>query len=272
MRMIYIIMLLALVACETPTVTTPVGSPKPPAQPVETSIKAIAEQSTCALYRWKDRGRAPAGYIYGMARSYARNLCRYRSSAVTVAGEMGQALQAPQKDALAHYGLNAASGEERLLALYTLGIGLGMRESSGKYCTGRDVSAGSSSMQADTCEAGPFQQSYNSRVASGRLLPLWRDYQAHPERCDLAVWSVGVSPDSNCRTPSAGSGPGRDWQEFTRKCPAFAADWAMVLVRKMKGHFGPLQRKEAEYRPECQAMLKQVTQAIDSSPALCEAL
>lgn len=37
----------------------------------EEEIKIIAGQSACAKYSWQNRGRAPAGYVKGVALSFA---------------------------------------------------------------------------------------------------------------------------------------------------------------------------------------------------------
>jgi hypothetical protein len=51
---------------------------------------------------------------------------------------------------------NSADGVDTLRHLFALQLGLGMRESSGQYCCGRDMSA--DNVSAETCEAGLFQQ------------------------------------------------------------------------------------------------------------------
>jgi hypothetical protein len=43
-------------------------------------------------------------------------------------------------------------------------LGHGMRESSGRHCEGRDLSA--DNVQSDTAEAGLFQTSYNAHSAT----------------------------------------------------------------------------------------------------------
>ena len=61
---------------------------------------------------------------------------------------------------------NEVSGINTLRHLFVLLIGLGMRESSGRYCEGRDKSA--SNTTAETAEAGLFQTSFNARTGSPR--------------------------------------------------------------------------------------------------------
>lgn len=180
---------------------------------------------------------------------------------VTIAGVIGAGLRTSSQDALAWYAVvngTSSTGLERLKATHVLMFGLGMRESSGKYCEGRDMSAENS--KADTAEAGPFQTSYNSRsVELDRLNGLWVWYKDNLEECDLDVWKQGVSPShKSCKPDAVGGGGGQSWQEFTRACPAFAADWAAVVLRKRRQHFGPINRKEVQFVPACKSLLDQV--------------
>src|SRR6185503_8792940 len=66
-------------------------------------ISDVASNSTIASYRWANRGKAPAGYIKGMAVSYAKvyyDLGAQNANAV----EMAKAMSADaSKDALKHY-------------------------------------------------------------------------------------------------------------------------------------------------------------------------
>ena len=113
------------------------------------AVANIAANSSLARVSWRDRGRAPLGYTKGMAVMFAvvaRKLAQGDSAALemarAVSGESG-------RDALAHYApqfaalgmRNDVSGIDTLRHLFVLLIGLGMRESSGRYCEGRDMSA-----------------------------------------------------------------------------------------------------------------------------------
>ena len=96
-----------------PVITTPEAPAPVPTQPVETTpsqggpyidqIKILVGSSTCVSTSWTGRGRAPAGYIKGVALSYARSLCRLKEksplSSIMSAASSGNAA----KDALAHY-------------------------------------------------------------------------------------------------------------------------------------------------------------------------
>ena len=235
-----------------PTPKPPVVAPKPPV-----SLAAIAADSACANYSWKNRGRAKVGYIKGMALSYSRSLCRLSSVNDTPSRVMAQGLGDPAKDALAHYGLNGASERVRMKQLYTMLIGLGMREASGFYGEGRDMSA--DNVQVETAESGLFQFSYNLNSASPALQVLFNEYRNNPERCLLDVFKEGTT-----RVPSTnfyGSGVGLEFQKLARSCPAFATEYTAVGARVRRAHWGPINRKEAEYRQECENMLTDIEKA-----------
>ncbi|AZZ37916.1 hypothetical protein CIK05_14270 [Bdellovibrio sp. qaytius] len=214
-----------------------------------------------------------------MALSYARSLCRIHANpekpAASVlrsssSGNAAKDVLALYSSILANAGLRtSSSGEEPLQATYVIGIGLGMRESSGKYCEGYDTAAGTNRTSAEG-EAGLFQASYNSISASPELRKLYDEYKANESRCMLATFKEGVS----CTSRSIlGTGAGADYQTFVKRCPAFAAEYTMTLIRLLRSHFGPLNTKSAQVIGSCDSMLSQVKTLIDSNPeAACSEL
>jgi len=163
---------------------------------------------------------------------------------------------------------NNTSGADTLRHLFVLMIGLGMRESSGKHCEGRDTTA--HNVTSDTAEAGLFQVSFNAKDASPLLPQIFAQYKANPSGF-LDVFKEGV----HCSAASLenfGSGDGRDFQRLCKECPAFAAEFAAVALRHIRKHWGPIIRRQAQVRPECDALLSQVQAAIDASDALRAAL
>jgi hypothetical protein len=259
-----------------PTPAPPSTTPTTPAQdgPYIDHIKTLASESKCISTSWSGRGRAPAGYIKGVALSYARSLCRLKDKST-----LSTVMSAPKstnasKDALTYYqnifnslpiSLNTA-GVEPLRALYTLGMGLGMRESSGSYCEGWDRSAGSN-RPSSAAEAGAFQTSYDSMVLSPELSKLYSEYKAAPEKCFLDVFKQGTS----CKALNIlGTGPGADYQAFNIACPAFATEYAMTMLRLSRSHYGPINRREAQVVPACHDLLKSVQDFIDSDPYACQ--
>jgi hypothetical protein len=257
--------------------TTP--SPTPSTPPIEygpyvDQIKELARASTCSQYSWKNRGRAPTGYTQGVALSFARGFCRLKASentpsplvAILAAARSTNA----NKDALTHFQTKFSqlsiqtnvAGAEPLRALYLLGMGLGMRESSGKYCEGWDRSAGSNRPSA-AGEAGLFQTSLDSMGTSFELSKLYTEYRTKPERCFLDVFKTGVTCSS---MSNLGTGAGAEYQSFNKACPAFATEYAMVMLRLARTHYGPINRKEAEINPDCHELLKDVQNLIERDP------
>lgn len=262
---------------QSPTTPTDSTTPANPAQPEVSGyyidqIKTIAGTSACASYSWVGRSKAPSGYIKGMALTYARSYCRYKTTTVAptaLATILSRSPGNASSDALAHYSSqfsNLVEGEAPLRALYTLGIGLGMRESSGKYCEGRDMSASNTS--ASSAEAGIFQTSYDSISASTELRKLYEEYRADTSKCFLDTFKVGVSSCGN--SSIAGTGAGAEYQAFNKSCPAFAAEYAMVMLRVRRNHYGPINRKEAEVNTSCDQMLLSVQDFIENDVYACD--
>jgi hypothetical protein len=152
---------------------------------------------------------------------------------------------------------NSAAGAATLRHLFVLLIGLGMRESSGKFNAGRDMSA--ENVAADTAEAGLFQMSWNIRGASAELPKLFAAYSAKPEGF-LPIFKEGVPPNSD---ENFGSGQGLAFQRLCKSCPAFAVEAAAVGLRVRRKHWGPIVRREAEIRPEADKLLQEVQRVVD---------
>lgn len=267
-----------------PPVATPPPTPAPEPAPTPstgytTVIKDIAAKSSCATFSFTSRGKPPMAYLKGLSLTYARSLCRIRTNPVKPAALILSSASSGNavKDVLAHYSTILANaglrtspgGDDPLHATYVIGVGLGMRESSGKYCVGWDTAAGSDRSSSEG-EAGLFQQSYNSISASTELRKLYDEYLADESRCHLATFKEGVS----CSAQSVlGSGAGADYQAFLKRCPAFATEYAMTLIRILRAHFGPLNRQEAQVVPACDSMLTQVQRLVESNPeAACAEL
>jgi hypothetical protein len=231
-------------------------------------ISRVASSATIASYNWANRGRAPAGYIKGMGVGYAKvyyDLGAGNSNAV----EMAKAVTADaSKDALKHYeeifqqaGMdNTRDGADTLRHLFVLMLGLGMRESSGKHCEGRDRSAQNTS--AETAEAGLFQTSWNARRASPLMPKLFANFKANPKPSYIDIFKEGV----RCRESELenfGDGDGREFQILSKDCPFFAMEFAAIGLRNIRKHWGPINRRAAEVKADADAMFKEVQKLVD---------
>lgn len=236
--------LLILAACKS---TGPIVEPPPVEPPAgdgtlpTAAITQIVQNSSCPKYNWKDRGKSSVGYIKGMVTSFALSVCSARL----------QALGLSDKDALALYHLDAS-----LPSVYAFLLSLGMRESSGHRCEGRDASAGNTS--SETAEAGLFQTSANSAVASSSLRPIAEYYLAHKSECLDEVFKEGDSACTSQNLRTYGSGEGAAFQQLSKSCPRFAVDWAALGIRVIRRHWGPIGRGEVEFRSDCRDMFSKI--------------
>ncbi len=232
-------------------------------------IRDYADNSSCLKKSHKNRGTAPKGFLRGLALTFARSYCRMRLNNPPSPKEPGAFISAKasgssSKDVLDYYkstfssvGLDVNdSGWHPLLAEYTLAVGFGMQESSGKYCEGYDKAAGKNRSSSEA-EAGLYQTSYNSIAASKALQRLYDEYKNDSSsRCFLKDYSTGVT----CKhTASLGSGTsGLNFQKFTKQCPAFATEYALMLIRVLRKHYGPLNTKSAQVFGECKDFFRTV--------------
>lgn len=267
--------------------STPGASPSPVIMEVTQSdsvnqIRTTASRSKCFQYSFKNRGRAPSAYLEGIALSYARAVCNPGDKDVVL---VSSARQQPEttydsSDVTSWYRSNFTrlgysndtAGIDTLTNVYTILIGLGMMESSGRHCCGRDMSAGFST--SDAAEAGAFQTSWGARSLSVALPELFDIYKIGKRKCNLSVWSNGVRcSQSDERT--WGYGLGASFQQMAKFCPAFGADYAAVLLRThggTKGEFGPIRIKAVEIVPACHDMLSAVREIIQTTPSVCQVL
>lgn len=257
MKKIFIVLtlLLSLTGCndevKEPTPVPTKVETKPSVDLRKEIYKIVKESPDCSNYYWKNRGRAKSAYIDGMALMYAKQVCGKGSDFIKPNKITGRNSIQAHKDALAYYRI---SGNE--LNTYTFLIGLGMRESSGKYCSGRDRSQNFT--HARSAEAGIFQTAYVARVFNKEMKPVYEAYKAGKLNCELPVFK---SSDMKCTTYDAktfGTGEGATWQKLTKKCPAFSTQWAAILIRSNYRHFGPIIRKDVEFRTQCRDMLYKV--------------
>jgi hypothetical protein len=238
-------------------------------------VAQIAAASQVAKYEWPGRGKAPAGYLKGMALSFGRVFVRL-SAGEQDAQVMAQAPANDLDDGLFWYSRefsstgmsNVASGADTLRHLFVLLVGLGMRESSGRYCEGRDMS--SNNVTADTAEAGLFQSSFNTCAKSPLLRAIFARYTAKPSGfVDYFRQGVTCKPAD---WQNYGSGAGEQFQSLTKSCPAFGVEFAALGVRKNRPGWGTLNGRSVEVRTDCDDMLMAVQRLVGSSPQFAQAL
>ena len=118
-----------------------------------------------------------------------------------------------------------------------------------------------------------LETSYDSHTLSAELSKLFDKYQAGAA-CHLDVFKQGVSC-SSADWKNWGSGAGLTFQALEKECPAFAAEYAAVMLRVSGGsggHYGPLRTKAAEIRSECDGMLSQIEASVQQNPGVCAEL
>ena len=161
---------------------------------------------------------------------------------------------------------NATSGVDTLRHLFALMLGLGPRESSGRYCEGRDLSA--DNVAADTAEAATFQTSWNIKAADSEIAPLLELYWEDPNGF-LSCWQNGVKPDKD-DLDNFGTGPGAQYQFLSKYVPEFHTMVTALGMRSLggeDGHWGPIRRLEAELKAEADELLRQVQDLVGQAPA-----
>jgi hypothetical protein len=134
-----------------------------------------------------------------------------------------------------------------------------MRESSGRWCEGRDRSA--QNVTATRAEAGLFQTSWNARVGSSLMPDLFQSYAGRTDFLD--VFKGGVR-ERDRDLENFGTGDGYEFQRLSKFCPAFAVEFAAVGLRNIRKHWGPLNRREAEVKRKADVMYRQVAQLVDA--------
>lgn len=229
-------------------------------------------------YSWNDRGRAPRAYIDGTTLTFARAYCQPKRSDVQVVsakptGASSDALVFLQSKFDAA-GLKNVGGVDTLRHVYVLVMGLGMRESSGRHCCGRDTSSqtASNAEKASTVEAGAWQTSHDSIGASPELAKLFAKYRASSDGCLLEVFKKGVTCNATNWKNLGQGADGLAFQKLSKECPAFTAEYAAVMMRARRSHYGPINTKKVEILKTVDVMLKNVQAYIDQYPGVCEVL
>jgi hypothetical protein len=264
--------------------------------PSET-IQEIANKSGCAKL-----GQSPKDYIRGMALVYARAVCHPERPETQAASKppSNPVSTKNSSDAASVYDgafrnlniPNEPGAETMLRHTYVLLTGLGFVESSGWYCKGKYTEQNFN--DSTSAEAGLFQTSWGAHNSGPSLEALFRSYQKDESRCLLDVFKDHA--DAHCTDDDkknwASEHPkdrsGVQWQALTKRCPAFAAEYASVVIRKhggAYGEFGPIKcyagtqppkiqkicRKVQVY-PVCDSMFKQIASWLKDNSGACKSL
>jgi hypothetical protein len=233
-------------------------------------ICQVAATSDLAHYNWAQRGRAPLGYTKGMAVVFGLAYQKWKAGDPIVTRMAAADTNEPPTDALSWYqgrfGVlnmsNDTAGADSLRHLFVLLIGLGMRESSGRYCEGRDTTA--DNVTADTAEAGLFQTSWNAHAASPMLPALFNTYSDGRDGF-VSVFQEGVACSHGDWANYGGEDEqGEQFQKLSKACPDFAAEFAALGLRVLRKHWGPINAREAELTPQADSLLKQVQSIVDA--------
>lgn len=232
------------------TQPTPIVKPIEVTKPIEpvASIEQVVMANGCKDHYFKERGKPPLAFIMGIAYTYKQAKCSQNFVGLVTVPHKGV------KDVMQHYGL-----APNLQNIFTLLVGLGMRESSGRHCTGRDMSAGFSTSQS--AEAGLWQTSYDARYLD-KNLPEYSDKWAG--ECFLEHYSKNITCSQNDWKYWGTELSGRLFQEKAKKCPAFHAEYTAITMRANKNHFGPFygSRKVAEFVPACLELFEKLNTVI----------
>jgi hypothetical protein len=232
--------------------------------PNEQAIIRFAGSSKCAKYSWSgNQGVAPIGYTKGVALLFRKSFCEHIGERQTAVVEMRRPLGSSTEDALRFYqdfaDIDAGTPLKRIEAVYTLALSMGMQESSGWPGAHYDKD-GNPNPTVLTAEAGLFQTSYNTLESTHQnpaLVQLYQSYSADRSRCRYEVFSQGTSKEIS---EPIGEGPGADFQQLMKTCPAFATEYVMVMLRIQRSHYGTLGAgpKKAEFEQTCLAMFREI--------------
>jgi hypothetical protein len=256
---------------------------------------ALADASPLRTYDWPDREYAPPAYGRGMAIAFARAYSMLRRANESPGEEANNPLGATDGDVLAWRvgkravveAATAALGDgdhdvlvwyedeltdagaatndapAKIVSLFSIMMGLGMRESSGAHCCGADTPGDrGEETTEENAEAGLFQVSHDSVGNSTLRKDLFDAYRGRTDL--LAVFAHGV----HCSAHDAinhGSGLGADFQRTMKECPLFAALYTALFLRQQRSHWGPINSHHAEVNSDAVELFSTIRSRIDQA-------
>ena len=162
-------------------------------------VEDIARTSSCR----SDSGASTA-YVSGLALTFARALCQPDRPDVKVisaaAGDPSTARGKMDVGSTVYDGwfkgqkmANDKDGVDLLRYTNMSLLALGLVESSGRYCVGRDLSENFT--KAESAKSGLIQTSWGAHTFNPTLEPMFRNYQAQHDaaRRTFEVFSHGIS-------------------------------------------------------------------------------
>ena len=236
---------------------------------VDETVAELAMASPIAKYDWEDRGVAFVGYTKGMAVAYGKAYRKLKAGDPVATFMAKKATGDAARDALDHYDAqfkalgmkNDKGGADTLRHLFVLLLGLGMRESSGRYCEGRDMSTDNKT--GEKAEAGLFQTSFDAIDSNAVLAKIYANH-LNGNNGLAAVFSEGV----RCKPKdwkNWGSGPGVAFQKLSKELPYFAVELAAAGLRCLRKHWGPINNHAAELKAEADTLLRDIQGLVDAS-------
>ena len=251
-------------------------------------IVARNQNHPCVKHKFGNRGPMPSGYWKGLIYSFAKTYCRPQVNGSSLYDDPKTAWISAshnEYDVLRYYVENGLITPEtsvrntdpkHLISMFSILTSLGMRESSGNHEEGLDENAGRRRAPA-AIEAGLFQTSYDSlsttrtRESSqlgnknAAMAKLMREYKSNNAGCLADIYNEGIPNKDQPASVGSTRDPAFEFQELSRKCPAFAVEWALISTRKAYNHYGPLVRKEAKVVGACQSMYRDIFSTLEKS-------
>src|ERR1700729_129745 len=249
--------------------------------PLEAITKLVSSHPAAS---WRDpkNGPVPLGFVKGAALSYGRLYCKYKANNDAAAEYIARAnTNNVAHDALAYYAPefaalkldNSQSGVDTLRHTFILACALPGPDSSWRWWVGVDTT-NASSETADTAEAGLCQTSWNSNSFNRAItVPLFEHYLKVDEPLLWRdVFSEGTGGDENHAIHQVGSGQGAVFQALSKLAPPFALEYAAVVLRGLRGHYGTIRDRKVVLNPHMDDLFQQVEKIIAASPEVAASL
>ncbi|HEX4739082.1 MAG TPA: hypothetical protein VH331_16135 [Allosphingosinicella sp.] len=248
--------------------------------PSDVAIHSLADASPLRSYDWPARGPAPPGYLRGLAVAFVRMLSmierpdegdvelRLRQhGALAFQIATSEQVGHPDTDVLSWYsnelcaaGATMTTNGERLVGVFAILTGLGMRESSGLHCVGADTprSRGEPTTE-ENAEAGLFQVSYDAIGENRQRRALFETYRGRTDLADVFASGARCRPHD---WHNHGSGTGAAFQETMKNCPFFAILFTAAMLREERSHWGPINKRQVHVRPDAVAFFRTLTRLV----------